>query len=205
MGSMFKFDLACEHLLQPFLDKCYAANGIHGERCRDRVHQKQGIDIVLSKDGCQYLVDEKAQLNYLGCSLPTFALEINYLKKGEICLGWLFDESKTTEVYAFVFDITLQSNATELRRTDQVIGANIVLVNRQRLLNRLVSEGLDRHLLSRFANELRETKSDRRSVHSPGLRVMRSARLTEEPVNLLVTRRFLESIGQVLHPCQGDD
>ena len=198
MTAQFRHDLTQEQLLQPHLDQCYAAHGIGAERTRAWLDQSHGIDVRLAKDGYRYAVDEKAQLHYIGKCLPTFALEVDLLVNGQVSPGWLFDERKHTEVYAFVFDITLHANETELHRAEQVAGVQIVLVNRERLIRRLAAEGLDRSMLSRLAKELRDTGTDRRSVHAPGVRVMLSQRLAEQPVNLLVTRRYLESIGQVL-------
>ena len=198
MTTQFRHDLSQEQLLQPHLDHCYAAHGIKAERSTDWLDQARGIDVRLAKDGFSYEVDEKAQLHYIGKSLPTFALEVDLLVDGQVSPGWLFDERKHTMVYAFVFDITLHANETELHLAEQVSGVHIVLVNRERLIRRLAAEGLDQAMLGRLAKELRDTNTDRRSVHSPGVRVMLSQRFVEQPVNLLVTRRYLESIGQVL-------
>lgn len=198
MTAQFRHDLSQEQFLQPFLDKCYAAHRIQVERTSDWIDQSHGIDVRLTKGGRNYAVDEKAQLHYIGQCLPTFALEVDLLVDGHLSPGWLFDEQKRTEVYAFVFDITLQGNLVELHQPEQVASVQIVLVNRERLIRGLAAEGLDKGMLRRLAKELRATGSERRSVHAPGVRVMLSQRLTEQPVNLLVTRRYLESIGQVL-------
>lgn len=198
MTAQFRYDLTQEQLLQPHLDRCYRMHGIRADRSTDRLDQMHGIDVRLSRDGYRYKVDEKAQLHYIGKCLPTFALEVDLLVDGSVSPGWLFDERKQTEVYAFVFDITLHGNLTELQREEQVASVCIVLVNRHRLINRLEAEGLDQTMLRRLAKELRDTGTDRRSVHAPGVRVMLSQQLEEQPVNLLVTRRYLESIGQVL-------
>lgn len=200
MTAQFRHDLTQEQLLQPHLDSCYAVHGIRAERSTDWLDQSHGIDVRLAKDGFSYKVDEKAQLHYIGKRLPTFALEVDLLVNGQVSPGWLFDERKHTEVYAFVFDITLHANETELQRPEQVAGVHIVLVNRERLIRRLAAEGLDQPMLRRLAKELRDTATDRRSVHAPGVRVMLSQRFVEQPVNLLVTRRYLESVGQVLRP-----
>lgn len=198
MTAQFRHDLTQEQLLQPHLDRCYAAHGIRTERSTDWLDQAHGIDVRLEKDGFSHKVDEKAQLHYIGKSLPTFALEVELLVDGQVSPGWLFDARKQTEVYAFVFDITLHADETVLLRPEQVAGVHIVLVNRERLIRRLSAEGLDQPMLGKLAKELRVTGTDRRSVHSPGVRVMLSQCFVEQPVNLLVTRRYLESIGQVL-------
>jgi hypothetical protein len=199
MASRFRSDLAQEHLLHPWLDRCYAGAGIRVERVASRELQLQGIDARLSKDGFSFLTDEKAQLHYIGKRLPTFALEIDLLKAGSRRPGWLFDAGKRTEAYAFIFDIRSRTGAA-LHHADDVEGAHVVLVNRQRLIAHLAEEGLDRAMLDRLSAELRAGGDDRRSVRAPGVRVVISRHLVEQPVNLLVRRRFLERIGQVLTP-----
>lgn len=56
----------------------------------------QGIDLILKDKHLekQFLVDEKAQLDYVNESLPTFAFELFYQKNGIQKQGWLFDASK---------------------------------------------------------------------------------------------------------------
>lgn len=197
MASFFQHDLASEQMLQPFLDRCYGSYGIQAVRSTGLAEQLKGIDVRLSKGNVTLLVDEKAQLHYIGKCLNTFALEIDYLKHGELRPGWLFNEDKDTEVYAFVFDIEVGKcgeDATSLK----VVSANTVLVNRARLINGLAAAGLERHILERVAKELRTTRTLKRTVCAPGVLVLCSHKLDEQPVNLLVTRKYLEHIGQKL-------
>jgi hypothetical protein len=198
MNTHFAADLRREQLLQPFLDRCYGKYGIQTKRCPDEVHQREGIDVYLSKGGFTYGVDEKAQLHYIGESLPTFALEVDLLKDGVPSQGWLFDPTKSTEVYAFVFDIRLHGGKTELLRKTQVSSARIILVNRKRLIASLADAGLDQAMLQRLSMELRSSADQRRTVRAPGNAVVISRQFKEQPVNLLVKRSFLLSIGQTI-------
>ena len=199
MRSQFQFDLTQEQMLQPFLDRCYKQYAIEPIRYQNRNIQRNGIDLTLSRDGYSFLVDEKAQLGYIGRSLPCFALEINsYGPDGRLRTGWLFDEQKKTEVYAFVFDIRLHAEKTRIDTPEEVAGASIVLVNRHRLINHLERGGLDRFTLTRQAEEMRRTGALRRYVPEPGWKLAYSEQLAERPVNLLVKRKFLMTIGQVL-------
>ena len=199
MQSNYSFDLRQEQLLQPYLDKCYRHHGIKCVRCDDRNIQVKGVDLMLSRDGYSFLVDEKAQLHFINKSLPCFALEINhYGADGRLRPGWLFDQQKKTDVYAFVFDIRLQKDKTMIDSPDEVIGANIVLVNRHRLINHLERGGLDQFTLTRQADEMRRTGALRRYVPDPGWKLAYSEQLPEKPVNLLVKREFLMTIGQIL-------
>lgn len=198
MESLLRTDLAHERLLQPFLDRLYRANEIDVFRFDDRLHQRQGIDVMLEKDGYRFAVDEKAQLHYIGRSLQTFALEIDLVLDGQVRPGWLFNEHKTTEVYSFVFDIRLKGGATVFVHPDQVESAHVVLVNRERLIKGLAQAGLTRAVLGLFSRELRAGKADSSALKSPAAKLKRSDALAERPVNLLVERAFLSSIGQTL-------
>lgn len=198
MAFAFHQDLAQEQLLRPFLDRTYVTHGIRCKRSTDLEDQRQGIDLWLCKDGYRYAVDEKAQLHYIGHSLPTFAFEVDLLHSGEQRPGWLFDPTKRTEVYALVFDIMLMEDRSELRSEADIASVEVVLVNRSRLINHLLKAGLSAELLQRMADELRATGDRTRTVQPPGVRLVASPQLTECPVNLLLTRRFLCTIGQVL-------
>ncbi|HRH68006.1 MAG TPA: hypothetical protein PLB89_00730 [Flavobacteriales bacterium] len=201
MRTLFWSDLRKEKLLATYLDRCYRRNGIQIKRYNDAESQRNGLDVRLEKDGKTFIVDEKAQLHYLNKSLPTFSLELSLMTNGTERPGWFFDPAKRTEVYSFVFDIHLTNGVERLERHEDIASANIVLVNRARLKNTLAEAGLTEILLRRMCNELRNSGDDRRSVRSPGVRVMLSKDLAEQPVNLLVLRRHLEEIGQVLAPC----
>ena len=198
MSTLFTTDLRREQLLQRSLDRCYSRYGIEVARCSDDERQRQGIDAYLSKDGHTFAVDEKAQLHYIGESLSTFALEIDLLKDGILSNGWLFDPTKATEVYSFVFDIRLHGGETMLQRWTQVRAAHIILVSRPRLIAVLEEVGLDRPTLDRFSKELRGSTDKRRTVRTPAMAVVISRQLEEQPVNLLVKRSFLSSIGQTM-------
>ena len=150
-------------------------------------------------------MDEKAQLNYIGRSLSTFALELSLMKDGSEREGWFFDTSKLTEVYAFVFDIRTTADREDALRSASFMSATIILVNRLRLQRTLVHAGLDQTGLMDIAKTLRASRERAIAVPFPGIHVVLSTKLAEEPINLLVARSHLEEIGQVLRPCHDID
>jgi len=87
MKSKFYEDLSKEELLGTYLDTFYPQifkdSSFTVERIWDRHQQYQGIDLLLKNDKQCFYVDEKAQLDYLNVSLPTFAFEqiISLIKK----------------------------------------------------------------------------------------------------------------------------
>ncbi len=200
MDIGFRKDLHREELLRPYLDSRYAAHGITVSRYTATSDQLRGMDIQLTKDGRSFIVDEKAQLHYLNRSLNTFALELSLLKDGTERVGWFLDPSKRTEVYSFVFDIRSRHGANDIRSPRDITAATIVLVNRERLLRSLANVGLDDVELQRLCREVRVGGPTFTRVQFPGIRILRSDRLTEAPVNLLVARKHLMGIGQVLLP-----
>jgi len=85
LQSSFKRNLRKEQQLSQFLDSIYQKHLKHYnfERVNVMKRQLQGIDLVLRYRGTQneFLIDEKAQLDYLNDDLPTFAFELCYQKK----------------------------------------------------------------------------------------------------------------------------
>ena len=113
--SHFKGDLSNEGILGTFLDGYYKQafqNSKYSvKRITDIDLQHRGVDLELSTGNKTLYIDEKAQLDYLNQSLPTFAFELSYLKNGKWTKGWLFDKHKLTHIYFLITDIhTLQGN-----------------------------------------------------------------------------------------------
>jgi hypothetical protein len=198
MKSAFEHDLRQEGLLRQYLDRLYLSTGYDVSRCADLESQKRGVDVKLSKKSSTVSVDEKAQLHYIGQSLPTFALELEFLIGGERRSGWLFDPTKETQAYCFVFNIQLKEHSTRITDPADVIFADIVLVERRRLMESLSSAGLSKAVLMKYVDEIRWKRASSRSLRFPAVRIMCSRQLAEEPVNLIVTRTYLESIGERL-------
>lgn len=198
MRSAFRKDLHSENLLRPYLDRCYAAHGIGVERYARTDDQLRGMDVRLTKDGRSFIVDEKAQLHYINRSLSTFALELSLMKDGTERVGWFLDTSKRTEVYAFIFDIRVHAPEERLQHPGDIASATIVLVNRERLQRTLAHVGLGANELQSLAHSLRDSSTRMQRVPYPGITLLRSDRLSEAPVNLLVARKHLMEIGQVL-------
>ncbi len=198
MRSAFRKDLHSENLLRPYLDRCYAAHGIGVQRYARTDDQLRGMDVRLTKDGRSFIVDEKAQLHYINRSLSTFALELSLMKDGTERVGWFLDTTKRTQVYAFIFDIRVHAPVERLQQPSDIASATIVLVNRERLQSSLDHVGLGANELRALSSSLRNSNASMQRVAYPGIKLLRSDRLNEAPVNLLVARKHLMEIGQVL-------
>jgi hypothetical protein len=198
MESHFQTDLAREQLLAPYLDRCYTSNGFEVKRCYDLDEQHDGVDVWLTRGDERIAVDEKAQLHFVGQSLPTFALEVEYFLADQRRTGWLYHRMKRPDAYAFVFDIRLSNASTELITSDSVTNAYVILVGRKRLRMALMHDGLFESVVHRQAELLRTSNSSYRWFGTTAHKLVLSTHLAERPVNLVVRRTFLENIGESL-------
>jgi hypothetical protein len=194
--SLFKNDLAQETILGTFLSNHYAKNNWNTTRIFEKEMQYKGVDVMLEKDGRHFLIDEKAQLHYLNKDLPTFALEINYLKDNVLKDGWLFDTNKLTEIYAFVFNIQVPVTITQLSNVADIKRCDVVFVNKQKLLKELAKLNLDYVTCAKNSEILRSDETIKKLSHHSAFNFQISTQLTEKPVNLIVRKTFLEGIGK---------
>ena len=197
--GLFEKDMEHEGILGKFLSGQYANAKMKSIRISDKATQLKGVDLIFeNNDGLAYKVDEKAQLHYLNKDLPTFALEINYLKDGILKEGWLYNSEKVTEIYAFVFSIHLIAGLNELEKEGDIDSCEVVFVNRIRLINELAFLNLDVKTCKGSSEALRNKNNNdvTKINHDSGFNFQISNHLSEKPVNLIVKKNFLESIGK---------
>lgn len=155
LKSNFKADLSKEKQLTPLLDYYYQKHLKHYtfERVSQLKQQLQGIDLILKdrQSGKQFYLDEKAQMDYINESLPTFAFELFYKKDGVKKQGWLFDASKKTQFYALITSIFSDEKF-------EFTSCNITFVNREKLIFLLDKKGLSRTCLEQII-------ADKQKVH----------------------------------------
>ena len=181
LKSNFKADLSKELRLSSLLDTYYQK-------------QLQGLDLILKdkQSGDFFFVDEKAQLDYINESLPTFAFELFYSKNGVQKQGWLFDVSKKTHFYALVTSIYSDES-------DVFTSCNITFVNREKLILRLHELGLNQSFLEELALDQKEVHGklvlERLDPKKEGYLYFSSTNKVEKPVNLILRLEFLNRIG----------
>jgi hypothetical protein len=196
LKSNFKADLSKEKQLTPLLDYYYQKHLRHYvfERVSQLRQQLQGIDLILKdkRSGKRFFVDEKAQLDYINESLPTFAFELFYQKNGVQKQGWLFDTSKKTQFYALVTSIYSDED-------DVFTSCNITFVNREKLILRLDEIGLSKKRLELIIskNQNMHGKLNLEKLHpkSEGYLFFSTKNKAEKPVNLILKLEYLERIG----------
>ncbi|WP_343534452.1 hypothetical protein [Pedobacter sp.] len=198
LSSHFSNDIKKEQLLGVFLDELYTKLGMKFDRVLNIELQRNGIDLVVTKNEKQFLVDEKAQLDYLGKSIPTFAFEIGAFVGTEHRKGWLFDEHKETTHYMLVTDIMLKQ-AGQFTKPSDIASVKLLWLNRGKLLEFLTNEGLN------FAYcQKEEQKARKKDLHGSidinkeGLYFYLSTQKAEAPFNLIISRENLKKVGAEL-------
>jgi hypothetical protein len=137
-------------------------------------------------------VDEKAQLDYVNESLPTFAFELFYDKSGRQKQGWLFDGSKKTHFYALVTSIYSDEEK-------MFTSCNITFVNREKLIGHLSGFGLTKEYLTKVAHDNKDTHGklvlEKLHPKKEGYLFFSSSNKAEKPINLILRLEFLCTIG----------
>lgn len=115
------------------------------ERVQSLQDQLRGVDVIFKHRKTQetFLVDEKAQLDYINEDLPTFAFELHYLKNGVLKEGWLFDSAKKTDFYALVTAIYEDEPA-------KYTSCKVTFVNRSKLVSFLEAKGVSKNSLMNY-------------------------------------------------------
>ena len=193
MHSNFLTDLKNEKLLYPLLDRYYQKLTKYTvKRIESKALQKEGVDVVLTnnKTNQKYYLDEKAQLDYINYSLPTFAFEIEYLLRQKSKKGWLFDTSKKTDFYGLATSIYTDEN-------DTLISCSFLIVNRFKLITYLQELGLTYEQLLHYKAQ----HSSHGKIVLPELCSKKEGYLfysknnkAEKPVNLVLKLDWLKSI-----------
>jgi len=196
LKSKFKPDLSKEKQLIPLLDSYYQKH--LKQYCFERISnlkkQLQGIDLILKdkNSGKRFFVDEKAQLDYVNESLPTFAFELFYQKDGIQKQGWLFDASKKTKFYALVTSIYSDEDGV-------FTSCNITFVNREKLIQHLDGVGLSQkeleRIISKKQNKHGKLTLEQLNPKSEGYFFFSTKNKAEKPVNLILKLAFLIKIG----------
>lgn len=194
--SSFRSDLDKEKILAEYLDNIYIDKKLDFKRTNDLDRQLQGIDLMISYNAKEYLIDEKAQLHYLNADLPTFTFELSYLKNGNLKEGWLFDPSKKTHYYFLITGIFLKDKKRELAHPDDIKSIKITSVNRTKLIQHLTSLALDRQSLIQYDLALRDGSSYGSNVINEldaryGGQMYFTEHLTEQPMNLQLRLSYL--------------
>ena len=209
-SSKFKKDIQADNWFSSILDRDFYPefiarlnrkwpdNNFSFKRITDEERQFQGIDLIISdsKTSIEYLIDQKAQLNYRDKKLPTFTFELSYLKDGRNKIGWFLDsKKKTTQYFLFRHIFVSQDYHLESCLMDSIIVEKLKVflskfgLNDEFLLE--IIDNLDQSL--NLEDDLFKTNNENRY----GFKILPqslnkliilsiSPQLAERPVNLLI-------------------
>jgi len=206
-NSNFNTDLLNEGLLAKHLDDIYKelfhSPDLSIERVNNLDLQHQGVDLILTKGNVKYNIDEKAQLDYLNTSLPTFAFEVSYLKQLIWHKGWLFDSNKITDIYFLITGIYIKEG---YNLADGLMKIKITGVYRKELIKLLSDRGITESYLFDMEKDIRQKNIHGKiairglSPRTEGVLYFSKNNKKEQPINLVLKLNFLinEKIGKML-------
>ncbi len=194
--STFDQDLKKEYLLGKYLESVYDKLDLNFTRINEFDLQNKGVDLIIEHKGKKFYIDEKAQLDYLNKSLPTFAFELSYLKKARWKKGWLFDKNKITDHYFLITDIFTKTQNIE----DGFKSCSITSVNAKKLRKYLENIGLNWDNLNDLDGQIRDS-GQKENIPLLNLKEKEegclyfSVQKDEKPLNLKLYLGWLIKIG----------
>lgn len=211
-GSTFRSDMQKEDIMAEFMKQKYYGRLFNDDgtpityrRITEKGEQMAGVDVEFIQNGERYLVDEKAQMDYIHneAPLPTFALEIMGVKGAA---GWFVKGGLKTQYYLFIWPHAADGPLT----VDSIEYAMYAFVEKEALqvaVNQRygTKEKLTEYARNLMAGRIGYEKGNR--VYYKDAPFDRDGYLVytkrpasgqegkvEEPVNLVVSRRWIESL-----------
>lgn len=192
-------DMRTERVVADYMDRHLYSSPLFTRHDRTDTIEEQlsGSDIILSVPslGIQDAVtDEKALTHYMTRQLPTFALELSFLRRdGTETTGWLTDTTKKTELYMLLWpsaDKDLSLSIEDIRYIDYV------LVRKTDILGWLESHGYGIEELIDKSSEIRKSGITGAidKEHGYDFWFYMSDRLAEKPINVVIRRKVYEEL-----------
>jgi hypothetical protein len=196
-NSNFRQDLDNEVLLAKHLNdiylKLFKGSSYRFNRINQLDRQYKGIDLILSNGTTSFNVDEKAQLDYLNTSLPTFAFELSFLKNTNWHQGWFIDETKTTDIYFLITGIYPKGH----NLNNGLEKVKITGVYKDKLIRLLNEKGLSHETLKSIDEQLRAKGKHGKypikelNPKTEGVLYFSKNNKDEQPINLVLRLDFL--------------
>lgn len=200
MAGFRERDMKVERELAKFMDSHLYNDGRFSkhERTDDRDSQLAGSDIILSIPSLglsDIIVDEKGMTQYMTRPLPTFSLELSFMRYEEQITGWFVDDEKTTQYYLMIWPkATVDWNASE----NDFIEAEYMLVPKKSLRDYFENEGLSKEALIAKSNEIRRAgvtgQIDKVEGKEYWFFLTPKDKLPEQPINLIVRKNIYRSL-----------
>lgn len=185
-----EYDEHCEKVISQFLDLHFypqLSDIQHIERIQDRNIQIKGADIIFIHNDETYYIDEKAAVKYL--NLTTFALELSFMNRfGNLCTGWLLDETKINNYFVFVWINKLRHKT--IQDITSVQDVDVALVKKEKIIEYLSSLGWTFEKLQNKIQEIRsQSNVDMGNIENYGWVFKYSQQLKEMPINILLPKQ----------------
>lgn len=185
-------DEKCSEIVSAFLDKNFYNKCDFFERVFDKERQISGIDVIFEKNNEKYICDEKSAIRYVNRFLKTYSMELSFInRKNELNLGWLLDESKINNSFAFIYIDKAKHDS--IQSENDIEQVEIIIVKKNKILNYLNNLGLDKKKLIEFSIFLRNNEKCNFLIEN-GLKIICSKKLFEKPVNILIPRLILRQL-----------
>lgn len=146
VGSRYEIDRRNEAIMNQFMRVYYYlrlknedGTNVQSEFISDETMQRQGIDVIYFRNDRKYIIDEKAQMDYIYNKepLPTFALELVNSSSGAI--GWFVNTELETNYYMFIWpnaksdSLTVEERKKKPLKIEDIRYADFALVNKETL------------------------------------------------------------------------
>ena len=195
-------DVRKTKILEKFVDKIYAENGIKIIRIEDEEIQKRGVDFVHITENEQRCVDEKFAIKYFDRDLKTFAFELaSYNNKNNE--GWFISDHILTTYYVILWfrsDEELQN----------IYSYDLCYIKKEKIKEYLKTVGFCDEVVDDFnkywANQTHTNpddtyyeKGDRRYRDlQDGVRIVQSMQYKKEsPINVVIPRKKLYKLAEL--------
>lgn len=199
--TLRKSDSAAEVEIGKFLDaRFYPSHVTKFVRYTNVETQMLGIDVTFDYAKIEnMLVDEKAAAHYVNKNLPTFAFEVNFLtSSNQLVDGWFFDKNKTTQYYLLSWIWATKDKAFLV---DDITKLEILIINRQSIINMLAKYGLTQAQVAEISKEIRR-KGDFGAYHKTNDKpyyFFYSPQLSEKPINIIIRKDMLSKLALGKH------
>ena len=198
MAGFRNRDMSVERELAMFMDKHLYSDGRFARHDRtDDVHsQLNGSDIILSVPSMgldNIIVDEKGMTQYMTRPLPTFALELSFMRYEEVITGWFVDDDKATEYYMFLWPKANQDwNAT----MDDFSEVEYMLVPKKAIRDYLAKEGWTKEALIKKSEEIRRNGVSGQidKTEDKDYWFFYTTKLVEKPINIVLRKKIYRQL-----------
>ena len=192
--AKYNRDLQGEKVVGDYLDTYFYPTWTSTiSRNNDKATQVRGVDItVTSFDNVEYVIDEKAAINYANKNLQTFALEVDrYISNGMLMNGWLLEKNKLNDWWLFVW---LDETTGKLNGKEDIKAATVSLIKVRDVYEYFHSHNIYGSDIKNRATVLREEADYYGSTMSNnlgGFKMVVNTKNFERGCNILIPRSEL--------------